>query len=102
MLRVTDDRDPVVQRLDAARPRTGADAPDDVRAAEIEDDDVALEIRGHERDRRAAEPGGEREGLGRKREHARSGREQEPSPVHSRFYVPPGSRGPCGAIGALL
>ena len=51
---VSDDGDRVVHRLDAPRPRPRADPADDAGRLQVEHDDVALEIRCDERDRRAA------------------------------------------------
>ena len=70
VLRVADDGEPVVDRLDAPRPRAGADAADDLLRAEVEHDDVALEVGGDVGDRSAAEPGRERPGLGGERDRA--------------------------------
>ena len=75
VLGVRHDGDPVVHRLDAPRSRARADAADHATRLEVEHDDVALEIRGDERDRSAARR--RRAPAGRAR--ARTGRPRLPA-----------------------
>ena len=82
VLGVRDERHPVVHRLDASRPRRRADTPEDLGRLRVEHDDVALEVRGHVRNRRTAETGGERERLGDERQRAGGGGGEEAAPVH--------------------
>ena len=78
MLRVGDHRQPGHARLDAPWARPGPDAPQDFVVSEVEHDDVALEIRGDESDRRAAEPCSEPSGS------VASARPEQPPPRGTR------------------
>src|SRR3970040_1121294 len=81
-LRVRDDGDPVVHRLDAPRAGTRANAPDDLLRLEIEHDDMALQIGGDEGHRRAAKAGGQRARLRCEGQRPGNGYAEEPSSVH--------------------